>query len=511
VDGRSDVYSLGLLLYEALAGRLPAVPPVPLHKVNREVSVGLSDIVGRCLEPDAADRYPSAAALALDLRLHLTDQPLRGVRNRSGRERWGKWRRRRPHALAVWSLLLAVGTALLTVALLVLGQQDQIRRHAEAARHEGERLLADGKYSEAALALERARTLADGLRVGGRELRKDLNTQLGVVQRAQAAQDLHAAADRVRFLCDADSLPPNEARRLEARCRAIWQARGPILAPADAALPEEMEKRIQTDLLDLALLGSELGVRLSPTGIRAAAHREALRTIDEAEALFGPRAALYRERAAHAEALGLKEEAAAARQGAAGHPPRTPWDHYALGLVLLRGGDLEGAAEQIERAIRLQPQGFWPNFYQGVCAYRRGEYEEAVRAFSVCVALAPASDRAACYFNRARAWAAQPDGAAEALRDYDSALELQPNLSAAALNRGILHYRQGRYDAARADLLHALDCGADPAAAHYNLALVHLAQDDHPAALARVKEALRHNPDHAPARELCERLRRDGG
>src|SRR5205085_8844896 len=92
VDVRADVYALGVLLTEVL--RHPAVGP----EAGR-APAGLTDILDRCTAADPAARYPTAAVLAADLRRHLADLPLKGVRNRSLAERWGKWRRRRPAAL----------------------------------------------------------------------------------------------------------------------------------------------------------------------------------------------------------------------------------------------------------------------------------------------------------------------------------------------------------------------------------------------------------------------------
>src|SRR5262249_57054264 len=103
----------------------------------------------------------------------------------------------------------------------------------------------------------------------------------------------------------------------------------------------------------------------------------------------------------------------------------TAWEHYALGRALLRSGDLERAAEEVGRAVRLQPQGLWPNFYQGLCAYRQGRYADAVTAYSVCIGAAP--EAAGCFYNRALAYAALPR-TDDALRDYRLALRPHPTL-----------------------------------------------------------------------------------
>jgi Tfp pilus assembly protein PilF len=463
VDGRADIYALGRLLYLALGGNADPAGRPPLHRVNPRVGVGLSDLVGRCLAARPEDRYPDAAALAVDLRRHLAHLPLHGVPNRSLGERWRNWRLRRPNA-ALWVgmvLALVAGAAALATAAV------ERYRDAEAALAEGQGQMQRRAYGEAERTLSRGRARADGL-PGSAGLRAALDEQLQQARRARAAEDLHATADRLRFFAGADTHAARESPALEAECRDAWEARWLLADRQTAPLAADAEEQLRGDLLDLALLGAEL--------TRPRGDAEARRA--EAEGLLGPGPSV-----AH----------------------RSAWEHVVRGRSLLGSGDPGRAAEELRRAAEMRPQDFWAHFYSGVCAYRRGQYADAVHAFDVAVALAPSS--AECYSNRALAHAAGGETDL-ARRDYARALELAPGLATAALNRGVLNYQGRQFPEAAADLERALRDGADPAAAHFNLALVSLAVGDEPAARRHLERALAHNPAHPEALALRERLRR---
>jgi serine/threonine protein kinase/Flp pilus assembly protein TadD len=508
VDGRSDVYSLGRVLDEALGGDLPpAARRAPLHRRNPQVSVGLSDLIDKCLASDPAARYPDAASLAADLRRHLGALPLKGVPNRSWRERWQKWRQRRPYGLALAGAVAVAVLALLMGANIVRARLSERQREAEQRVQDAETALAEsrdhwqrGEYVAALESARRGRALADE----APDLKQALDQQARRSQRAWRAQQVHEAADTLRFLSGTE---PDPTRRdgdgrpiaLARESRSIWDRRDELLDRSAGDLDPSAEQRLATDLLDVGLIWSDLQGRLAKTAEEG--HENALRVLAEVEARFGPSPVVDRLRQAHAAALGRKDRAAARHADAVA--PRTAWEFTALGRSYLTAGDLEHAAGELERAVALRPEDFWANFYEGVCAYRRRRYEDAVTAFRVCAALSPQSPE--CFFNRALAY--DRLGRDErALADYDRALQLNPRLAAAYLNRGLLHYRQKQYADALADLRRALDRGADPATVHYDEALVHLARKDRHAALASVRQALAENPTHKQAKPLAERL-----
>ncbi|MDB4955986.1 MAG: High-affnity carbon uptake protein Hat/HatR [Myxococcales bacterium] len=172
VDARSDVYTLGVILYELACAELPynvrGMPlpaltcaiiedePKPLGKRDPALRGDLEAITAKALAKQPGDRYHSAAALGDDVRRFLQRLPV-SVRNPGALERAQRFVRRRPLvAAAIGGSILGAATFAAIVTGLWLDAR-AARRTAEDARAKAELARADLESRTNQLTLRQAR------------------------------------------------------------------------------------------------------------------------------------------------------------------------------------------------------------------------------------------------------------------------------------------------------------------------------------------------------------------
>lgn len=415
VDERSDLYALGLILFEMVAGHHPfADPPEGLPLVetvrgmivdrragtasvrtsNSRVPRDLDAILRKCLDPEPDRRHADAGELAEDLRRFLDDRPLKFTPEPISAERLTKWVRRHPEVGSVSTVGGLAAALILGLGVLTWSIAD----HLEVAS---------------------AKTRLADFRKAFNECQIALNTTSIPFVRA----DLEPAIDRADQVLAAYGV--NEPRD--------W-TRGTLVR----RLPKTEARALREEMAELILLRTRARVLLAGHGSdadRRTVLNEAIGWLNRAEQFDPhPPSALFDERARYHAALGQTKAASRDQTRSARITPKTARDFDLIGTTLLALGRPDAAAAPLARAVALDGRRFWSWFALGLCHHDQGRYTEAAADFSVCTALAP--EFAWPHLNRGLALAAA-NRQVEALACYDRALALAPEFVEALVNRAL--------------------------------------------------------------------------
>jgi hypothetical protein len=305
VDHRTDLYSLGVTLYEVLTlepaftGRdrqellrqLAAEEPRPPRRLNPAVPAELETIVLKAMAKNPGERYATARELADDLERFLKDEPIR-ARRPTLLQRARKWARR--HQPVVWSAAVSVVVVLLLAVVGLAISNALIRQEREEAHRQ--RDAADQARQEAIAYLKTTRRAIDQMltRVANERL-------LQVPQMEQVRRELLEEALKLyQGLLEAKSDDPalrqetglaygrlgNVYQRLDQQA-AAEQALGQAIAvleelSAAGALDPDGRRDLSRFYMNLGWVLGQLGRHAEKEN----AHRQALAQAEELAAEF---------------------------------------------------------------------------------------------------------------------------------------------------------------------------------------------------------------------------------
>jgi len=497
VDHRTDVYSLGVTLYELLTGT-PAVngndreeilnaitldEPRPPRALEAAIPTELETIVLKAMEKSPADRYGTAQEIADDLERFLKDEPIRARRPRL-RARLARWGRRHKPLVAAATAALLVGLAVLAGSFGWIAQEQAVLRAnntqaVNAAMEETDSWQGQRRLPEALSAARRADRL-----VAGADVDQALGQQ---VRRRLADLELLDRLENIR-LVQGTAVKDGQFdwERVNALYAKTFLARDLDIL---GLTPEEAGERLRSTTVTVelaAMLDDWVGSYRKKVGKNGPDWKHLLQVARAADA--DPWRTRVREAIEREDWKGLRSLAVS--DDVFRLPPAT------LAVV---GGNLLVDAEK-DRAIeaflresqRRHPNDFWLNHNLVTLFLNRqpARSEEALPFAAVAVALRPDSSGAHSNLGNVLHKIGRLD---EAIAEHAEAVRLNRHDALAHINLSVCLADKGRLDKAIAECHEAISLKQCLPLAYYNLgvALQKKGESGREEAIAAYRQAIK--------------------
>ena len=491
-DARSDLFSLGIVLYEALAGQHPFPAesvlqrsdkivhhtPTALSVLNPKLPQGLEPVISRMLEKDPDKRYASAAEALVDLQ--LLQSGTRGtLLTRALRDRE--------------KLFFGVSAFVLMVAMAssVFWQGQPVENGADGASggipqikfiavlpirvigdEKENKAFADGVTATLTGKLSQL-TTANMLQVAPAEevhrlaladvgsARKNLGVNL-VMQGS-----LHRSGNSVRItttLVDAGTQRQIRAETITADA-------------SDAFAMEDKVVEAAVRMLELELQPAERkALTQRPTQV-GGAYENYLR--GQGYVQSDDTAQLDDAVASFSRSLALDPRFAPAYAGLGDAYWRKQRVTHQAGLV-------EAARQNCDKAAALDPALAAAHLCLGILDDGTGHAEQAIKHFQLALAVEPTNDAAYLHLGQAYFHMGRKE---EAEKTFQSAIRLRPHYWAGYAWLGGLYGQMGRYELAAAQLLRSTQAAPDNSRPYHQLGGVYIYQGKYEEAIAALQKA----------------------
>lgn len=270
VDRRTDIYSLGVVLYELITGQCPFqgakmavlhqvlnVQPRLPRTVRADIPADLEVVCLKAMEKNRAARYQTASEFAMDLACWLNDEPVR-ARRPSLWEQLARWRRHNPTIAATLMTVLVATFLFANIATYYAVAMKRLATLAETRRNDADllRLLEANARREATKAhLQSEKTLIDMYTEMGQQ---NLNNQQSAIAGLWFTQALsHETSLNLSLSSLEDRLSPVAGVAEGAMANLRPEANGLRNAEAVRAHNASMLSAVPTHAIQLPIQSAE--------------------------------------------------------------------------------------------------------------------------------------------------------------------------------------------------------------------------------------------------------------